>query len=221
MLAAGVRLLRASARGRPAPPLGRGLFIGTEGTPNEDALKFKPGRAVMAPGVVVEFLTAREALQRRSPLAEDLFRIGGVRGVLLGPDFVTVTKERTAEWAHIKPAAFAALMDHLSGGGALVAPEAPPAEASGTEASGAEDEVVAMIKEILDTRVRPTVQDDGGDVQFVSFTDGVVSLRLRGACRSCASSMVTLKGGIENMLVHYIPEVKEVRQVVDDDEDAP
>lgn len=193
------------------------MFIQTETTPNDNSLKFKPGRAVTGNGVV-EFLSRNEA-RRGSELADELFRIEGVQGVMFGGDFITVTKGEMVDWKHIKPSVFAAIMDHLSMNKPILKAdiidenEGTPIDPS--KYSPEDYETVTMIREILDSRIRPTVQDDGGDVQFVSFKDGVVELQLRGACRSCSSSVVTLKHGIENMLMHYIPEVKEVRQVED------
>lgn len=194
----------------------RSLFIQTEVTPNENSLKFKPGKAVTGDDRILEFLTPREA-SRHSDLADDLFKIDGVKGVLFGKDFITVSKDMESEWQHVKPAVYAAIMDHLSiDKPILKANISGEGEVSEEGTFSQEDyEVVMMIKEILDTRIRPTVQGDGGDVQFMSFKDGIVELQLRGACRSCSSSTATLKHGIENMLMHYIPEVKEVRQAED------
>lgn len=211
----------------------RHLFIRVEDTPNEHSLIFKPGKSVTG-GPILEFRTPLQA-QRHSDLADDLFRIGGVVGLLFGRDFITVSKEEDASWDHLKPSIFAAITEHYSmdrpilkaggnseaetrinkstGQGTTIV-ESPVATSS--EKYIPEDvEVVAMIKEILDTRIRPVVQDDGGDVQFMSYREGIVELQLRGACRSCSSSTITLKNGIEAMLMHYVPEVKEVRQVED------
>lgn len=208
-------------------PLGftlRSLFIQTEATPNEHSLKFKPGRPVTGDGSVVEFLDRSQA-RRASDLANDLLRINGVRGVMFGNDFITVSKDEEYEWTLVKPAVFAAIMDHLGTGKPVFKSEAEKMTSAGDQTTAGEfdesdREVVMMIKEILDTRIRPTVQDDGGDVQFVAYKEGVVDLLLRGACRSCSSAVVTLKHGIENMLMHYIPEVQEVRQVDDPAEAA-
>lgn len=215
---------------RPLPnifkSIRRSLFIRTEDTPNEHSLKFKTGQPVTGTTAVVEFLD-RNAARRGSDLADDLFCIEGVEGVMLGNDFITVTKSEHSEWSHLRPSIFAAIMDFISTGKPFVRKEELAGQ-NGDSAMGEEKEkytaeeweVVLMIKEILDTRVRPTVQDDGGDVQFVRYRDGIVELVLKGACRSCSSSVVTLKHGIENMLMHYIPEVKEVRQVDDSVERA-
>ncbi|KAI9352637.1 hypothetical protein BDR26DRAFT_849605 [Obelidium mucronatum] len=143
-----------------------------------------------------------------SPLAKRLFRIDGVKEVFLGPDFITITKQEDAEWPLLKPDVYSSIMDHYSSG-------QPPVPAD-TMIQPEDSEVVAMIKELLDTRIRPTIQDDGGDVEYMGFENGVVKLKLKGACRTCDSSVVTLKNGIENMLMHYVPEVTTVEQVFDE-----
>jgi len=180
------------------------MFIQTEQTPNPATLKFIPGRAVMATGTA-DFPNPESA--SRSPLAERLFQIDGVSGVFLGSDFVTVTKESGREWQLLKPAILGALMEHFTSGRPLIL---EPAEAA---TAGAESEVVAQIRELLDTRVRPAVAQDGGDIIFHGFEEGVVFLHMQGSCSGCPSSTATLKAGIENMLRHYIPEVVEVRAV--------
>ena len=182
------------------------MFIQTEQTPNPATLKFLPGREVMASGTA-DFPTPEAA--SRSPLAERLFQIDGVTGVFLGSDFVTVTKEPGREWQLLKPAILGALMEHLTSGLPIV-----HAVASG-DGAGAEpeSEVVAQIRELLDTRVRPAVAQDGGDIIFHGFEKGVVYLHMQGSCSGCPSSTATLKAGIENMLRHYLPEVVEVRAV--------
>jgi Fe-S cluster biogenesis protein NfuA len=192
----------------------RNLFIQTESTPNENSLKFKPGQPVTGSTKVLEFLDPNSA-RRSSELADDIFRLSGVRGVMFGSDFITVTKTPEVKWTQLKPSIYAAIMDFLSTGRPLIKESPPELEQKEVDYRQEDHEVVMMVKEILDTRIRPTVQEDGGDVQFVSYHDGIVSLQLKGACRSCSSSVVTLKHGIENMLMHYIPEVKEVRQVED------
>jgi Fe-S cluster biogenesis protein NfuA len=184
------------------------MFIQTEHTPNPATLKFLPGRDVMGSGTA-DFASA--AVAGRSPLAEGLFAVEGVERVFLGADFVTVTKAEDMEWAVMKPAILGAIMEHFTSGKPVVL------EAVGTAESSAGDEdseLVAQIKELLDTRVRPAVAQDGGDITFVSFEDGVVSLHMQGSCSGCPSSTATLKMGIENMLKHYIPEVVEVRAVM-------
>jgi Fe-S cluster biogenesis protein NfuA len=184
------------------------MFIQTEQTPNPATLKFLPGRDVMADGghgASADFPSAESA--GRSPLASALFDIEGVRGVFFGGDFVTVTKEDGRDWQFLKPAILAAIMEHFTSGQPLFAAGAQ----SDAAASGEEDEVVAQIKELLETRVRPAVAQDGGDIVFRDFEDGVVYLHLQGSCSGCPSSTATLKAGIENLLRHYIPEVREVR----------
>uniref|UniRef100_A0A915JUN7 NFU1 iron-sulfur cluster scaffold homolog, mitochondrial n=1 Tax=Romanomermis culicivorax TaxID=13658 RepID=A0A915JUN7_ROMCU len=147
-----------------------------------------------------------------------LFRIEGVKGVFLGSDFITITKnEEDLDWAVVKPHVFATIMDFLATGQPAVSEEiVAPAD---TEVRPEDSEVVAMIKELLDSRIRPTVQEDGGDITFVSFHDGVVKLKLQGSCTGCPSSAVTLKNGIQNMLQFYIPEIKSVEQVENDTDD--
>lgn len=152
-----------------------------------------------------------------SPLARHLFRVEGVKSVFLGPDFITITKEsEDIDWNIIKPDIYATIMDFFSSGLPIVTEDAPRSETAATEE---DDEVVAMIKELLDTRIRPTVQEDGGDVLYRGFQDGIVQLKLQGSCTSCPSSIITLRSGIQNMLQFYIPEVEGVEQVTDDDED--
>jgi Fe-S cluster biogenesis protein NfuA len=184
------------------------MFIQTEQTPNPATLKFLPGRDVMADGghgASADFPSAESA--GRSPLASALFDIEGVRGDFFGGDFVTVTKEDGRDWQFLKPAILAAIMEHFTSGQPLFAAGTQSAAAT----SGEEDEVVAQIKELLETRVRPAVAQDGGDIVFRDFEDGVVYLHLQGSCSGCPSSTATLKAGIENLLRHYIPEVREVR----------
>ncbi|XP_041442892.1 NFU1 iron-sulfur cluster scaffold homolog, mitochondrial isoform X2 [Xenopus laevis] len=152
-----------------------------------------------------------------SPLARHLFRIEGVKSVFLGPDFITITKENEEmDWNVIKPDIYATIMDFFSLGLPVVTDDAPRVDPAASEE---EDEVVAMIKELLDTRIRPTVQEDGGDVLYKGFQDGIVQLNLQGSCTSCPSSIITLKSGIQNMLQFYIPEVEGVEQVTDEDEE--
>jgi len=183
------------------------MFIQTEETPNPATLKFLPGREVMAGGTA-DFPDAAAA--KRSPLAERLFQIEGIGGVFLGSDFITVSKAADKEWYLLKPAVLGVIMEHYVSGRPLLL------EAAGDEGAAAEEdsEVVRQIRELIDTRVRPAVAQDGGDIIFRSFEDGVVYLHMQGACSGCPSSTATLKMGIENMLRHYIPEVVEVRPVV-------
>lgn len=183
------------------------MFIQTEPTPNPATLKFLPGRDVMESGTA-DFATPEDAT--RSPLAERLFAIDGVMRVFLGSDFVTVTKAEGVEWHHLKPSILGAVMEHFSSGQPVIA----AGEKVQDEDFAPEDaEVVAQIKELLDTRVRPAVAQDGGDIIFMGYTEGVVSLHMQGSCSGCPSSTATLKHGIENMLRHYVPEVTEVRAV--------
>jgi Fe-S cluster biogenesis protein NfuA len=183
------------------------MFIQTEQTPNPASLKFLPGRAVLERGTR-DFPTAETA--HASPLAEELFAIQGVAGVFLGSDFITVTKDDRFDWSVLKPMILASIMDHFTAGKAIVLDA--DAEQS-AESDGEEDEVVSQIKALLDSRVRPAVAQDGGDIVYRGFEDGVVLLSLKGSCSGCPSSIATLKTGIENLLKHYVPEVKEVRQV--------
>lgn len=153
-----------------------------------------------------------------SPLARQLFRIDGVKSVFLGPDFITITRsDENMEWKVIKPDVFAAIMDFFTSGLPVVSEDGKLN--ADTAPSDDDDEVVAMIKELLDTRIRPTVQDDGGDVLYRGFEDGVVKLKLQGSCTSCPSSIVTLKNGIQNMLQFYVPEVESVEQVKEEEEE--
>ena len=182
------------------------MFIQTEQTPNPATLKFLPGVAV-APDGTADFAAA--SMAARSPLALALFDIEGVSGVFLGSDFITVTKSPDRDWYLLKPEILGAIMDHFTQGRpVLVASEDAAAEA------GEDSEIVAQIKELLDTRVRPAVAMDGGDIVFRRYEEGVVYLHMQGACSGCPSSTATLKMGIENMLKHYIPEISGVRPVV-------
>jgi Fe-S cluster biogenesis protein NfuA len=179
------------------------LFIQTEDTPNPQTLKFIPGEPVMKTGTV-DFASTEAA--EGSPLARRLFAVEGVERVFLGSDFITVSKSAARPWHIMKPAVLGAIMEHyMAGEPAVLAGEGD------SHAAGEDDEVVRQIKEILDTRVRPAVAADGGDILFDRFEDGVVYLQMRGSCSGCPSSLATLKSGIENMLRHYLPEVSEVR----------
>lgn len=183
------------------------MFIQTEQTPNPATLKFLPGQSVMGDGTA-DFTSPEDA--KRSPLAERLFGIEGVTGVFLGSDFITVTKSEGKEWYLLKPAILGVVMEHFVAKRPIILAEAEgdvPAEV------GEESEIATQIRELLDTRVRPAVAQDGGDIVFQGFDNGVVYLHMRGACSGCPSSTATLKMGIENMLRHYIPEVVEVRAV--------
>ncbi|MGF1561851.1 MAG: NifU family protein [Geminicoccaceae bacterium] len=184
------------------------MFIQTEQTPNPATLKFLPGKPVLERGVA-DFTNAPEA--DRSPLAKRLFAIDGVAGVFLGKDFITVTKAPDMDWYALKPTVLGGIMEHyLSGDPAVLADVETEAEG---DVSGEDDEIVRQIKELIETRVRPAVAQDGGDITFHGFERGVVYLNLRGACAGCPSSVVTLKNGIENLLRYYVPEVSEVRPV--------
>ena len=182
------------------------MFIQTEQTPNPATLKFLPGCTVMESGTA-NFTDPSSA--SRSPLAERLFALPEVTGVFLGADFITVTKNGDSDWHQLKPAVLAAIMEHFTAGGPVVLAEAG-ADATAAEGGEEDDEVVSQIKELLETRVRPAVAMDGGDIIFHDFEDGVVYLHMQGSCSGCPSSTATLKAGIENMLRHYIPEVREV-----------
>ncbi|XP_064353988.1 NFU1 iron-sulfur cluster scaffold homolog, mitochondrial [Dromaius novaehollandiae] len=193
----------------------RCMFIQTQDTPNPNSLKFIPGKEVLE-SRTMEFSSPAAAFC--SPLARQLFRIEGVKSVFFGPDFITITKEsEDLDWNLLKPDIYATIMDFFASGLPIVTEEAPRID---TAPSEDDDEVVLMIKELLDTRIRPTVQEDGGDVIFKGFEDGIVQLKLQGSCTSCPSSIITLKNGIQNMLQFYIPEVEGVEQVVDDDDDV-
>ncbi|XP_030378165.1 NFU1 iron-sulfur cluster scaffold homolog, mitochondrial-like [Scaptodrosophila lebanonensis] len=189
----------------------RNMFIQTQDTPNPDSLKFLPGVEVLGKGNTYDFPTGSSA--HCSPLAKLLFRVEGVRAVFFGADFITISKEESAEWSLIKPEVFAVVMDFFASGLPILHEARPNAD---TEISDDDDETVMMIKELLDTRIRPTVQEDGGDIVFMGYENGVVKLKMQGSCSSCPSSIVTLKNGVQNMLQFYIPEVESVEQVFDD-----
>lgn len=184
------------------------MFIQTEATPNPNTLKFLPGTVVMEKGVA-EFLNPDEAATR-SPLAVRLFGIDGVKSVFYGADFISVTKSDAIDWSDIKTYILGVLFEQFSLKTPLMV-----TGSSDEILSGEETEATLKIREILDTRVRPAVAKDGGDIVFHSFDKGIVYLKMRGACSGCPSSTMTLKSGIENMLRHYIPEVLEVRAVAD------
>jgi Fe-S cluster biogenesis protein NfuA len=186
------------------------MFIQTEATPNPNTLKFLPGREI-SPGAPREFESAEDA--EVSPLAADLFLIDGVSGVFFGEDFIAVTKTDAHEWDHIKPFLLGAIMDVLQSGRPVLGENDT---ASGhAEYQGENAEVVQEIIELIDTRVRPAVANDGGDILFHSYLadSGIVRLKMRGACSGCPSSTMTLKAGIENLLRHYIPEIQGVEAV--------
>lgn len=185
------------------------MFIQIESTPNPATLKFLPGKTVLEEGTL-DFRSPTGA--EKSPLAERLFAIPGVTGVFFGQDFVTVTAD-VEDWSHIKPAILGGIMEHFVTGMPILVEDADEADDSDGSEFFAEDDraMVDTIKELLETRVRPAVAQDGGDITFKGFQDGVVYLNMRGACAGCPSSTATLKNGIENLLRHFVPGVEEVR----------
>ncbi|QUC21067.1 uncharacterized protein UV8b_05310 [Ustilaginoidea virens] len=207
----------------------RNIFIQTENTPNPDALKFLPNHPVVPKSFgtpFIEYLNPRSTISppHPSPLAAKLMNIDGITSVFYGTDFITVTKAGDANWAHIRPEVFALITEAITSGETLVsAAERKEVDEQVEQDSLAynenDSEVVGMIKELLETRIRPAIQEDGGDIEFRGFEDGYVKLKLRGACRTCDSSTVTLKNGIEGMLMHYIEEVKGVHQILDQEEE--
>jgi len=214
------------------PQAKRTIFIQTEDTPNADALKFRPNHEILPedfPSSFLEYLTPRSTLAapHPSPLAANLLNVDGIKSVFYGRDYITVTKDSSTPWPHVKPEVFALITEAVTGGHAIVNTVAQKdGEEHGqsgfseaAEYDPKDEEVVAMIEELLETRIRPAIQEDGGDIEFRGFIDGQVMLKLRGACRTCDSSTVTLKNGIESMLMHYIEEVKGVQQVMDAEEE--
>ena len=181
------------------------MFIQTQDTPNPATLKFIPGVPVMAQGTA-DFADAEAS--RQSPLATRLFQVDGITSVFLGIDFIAVTKAESLAWFALKPAILAGIMEHYASGLPVIEADAALDD---PHSGSADNETVQQIKQLLDTRVRPAVAMDGGDIVFKGFDDGIVTLQMRGACQGCPSSTATLKMGIENMLRHYIPEVREVR----------
>ncbi|MCH4023966.1 MAG: NifU family protein [Acetobacter sp.] len=186
------------------------MFIETEGTPNPATLKFLPGRDVTGSQGTIDFISPDSAAGR-SPLAEVLFEVAGVSRVFMGSDFVSVTKTEEADWAELKPAILAVLVDHFVAGRPCVESNQDLIE---DPILPEDEEIVKQIRELLDTRVRPAVAGDGGDIVFRGYRDGVVRLTMQGACSGCPSSGATLKHGVENMLRHYIPEIVSVEQVM-------
>src|SRR3954452_14265814 len=187
------------------------MFIQTEPTPNPAALKFLPGRAVLSHGTL-DIRDKEGATQ--SPLAERLFAVPGVSGVFFGSDFISVTKAG-GEWQQLKPAILGAIMEHFMSGAPLLAEGAAQSDADLDEGDEffdeADAETVDMIKDLIETRVRPAVANDGGDITFRGFKDGIVYLNMKGACSGCPSSTATLQHGIQNLLKHFVPDVVEVR----------
>lgn len=185
------------------------MFIQTEQTPNPATLKFLPGCQVMERGTL-DMSSPEDA--GVSPLGRSLFAVDGVTGVFLGSDFISVTKDGAKDWATMKPMILGAIMEHFTSGAPVV--EGAVADAADQEMDGGENaEIVVQIKDLLDTRVRPAVAQDGGDIVFRGYQDGIVLLHMQGACSGCPSSTATLKMGIENLLKHFIPEIREVRPV--------
>jgi len=184
------------------------MFIQTEATPNPATLKFLPGRPVLEAGTLD--MPTREAAAQ-SPLAEKLFDLPNVGGVFYGADFISVTKT-DGDWQQVKPAVLGAIMEHYMSGAPLLAAEAQAA-ASDEFFDAADEETVTLIKDLIETRVRPAVASDGGDITFKGYKEGIVYLHMQGACSGCPSSTATLKHGIQNLLRHFVPEVTEVRPV--------
>ena len=210
-----MRLVRPFARPlgmRLAPAWRRSIFIQTVDTPNPDSLMFYPQVPILEHGSM-DIPNLKAAA--KSPLARALFMVDGVTGVFLSQEFVTVNKRADVPWTEVKPAAFETMMDFFASGRPVV--EEGQAERKDTAIEEDDDEVVIMIKEIIDTHIRPSVAQDGGDVEYVGFEDGVVMVKMQGSCSGCPSSGATLKGGIERMLMHYVPEVTNVVAVDDDD----
>lgn len=187
------------------------MFIQTESTPNPNTVKFLPGCEVVRPRPVE--ITDREMAEEKSPLAARLFRIDGVASVFLAEDYISISKTEDFDWSLLKPQILTCLLEHFSNGLPVLSDEHDGQESAAHEISDEDDEITVQIKELLDSRVRPAVAQDGGDIVFDRFEDGIVFLQMRGACAGCPSSTMTLKMGIENMLKHYIPEVIEVRPV--------
>ncbi|KAI4843921.1 HIRA-interacting protein 5 [Aureobasidium sp. EXF-8845] len=209
----------------------RSIFIQTEDTPNADALKFIPNSRILPENfqsTFLEYMSPRSTLAppHPSPLAAQLMNVDGVSSVFYGPDYITVTKDSATPWPHVKPEVFALITEAVTSGQPLVNTvvakkgEEQAVEKDSLEYDENDPEVVSMIKELLETRIRPAIQEDGGDIEFRGFVDGQVLLKLRGACRTCDSSTVTLKTGIESMLMHYIDEVQGVQQVLDEEEEV-
>ena len=185
------------------------MFIQTEQTPNPQTLKFLPGKVVMEDGTAF-YQNLEEA--SNSPFAKRLFEVDGVNGVFFGSDFITITKSDSIDWQVMKPLVLGSIMDHYNSGDVTINKEEKN-DNSSLKVEETDTDIVKQIKELLDTRVRPAVAMDGGDIIYDSFKDGIVYLHMQGACSGCPSSTATLKMGIENMLKHYVPEVQEVRPI--------
>ena len=186
------------------------MFIQTEQTPNPQTLKFLPGKVVMEEGTAF-YQNIDEAWD--SPFARRLFAIEGVSGVFFGSDFITITKSDAYEWEVMKPSVLGGIIDHFNSEDKTIEKDVEKEAKKSLQSNEDDSDIVKQIKELLDTRVRPAVAMDGGDIIYDDFADGVVYLKMQGACSGCPSSTATLKMGIENMLKHYIPEVQEVRPV--------
>lgn len=186
------------------------MFIQTEATPNPRTMKFIPGVDVMGSGSVT-FSNREDA--KKSPLAQALFEIENVESVFFGSDFITVTKDSDIDWAILKPAILTTIMDHFVSGMELINKNSGVQISAASTTSEDDDEIVKQIKELIDSRVRPAVAEDGGDIVFRGFEEGIVKLELYGSCSGCPSSTMTLKSGIENMLKHYVPEVIAVEAI--------
>lgn len=186
------------------------MFIQTEQTPNPQTLKFLPGKVVMDEGTAF-YQNIDEA--ENSLFARRLFALDGVEGVFFGSDFITITKSDTYDWQVMKPSVLGGIIDHFNSGEKTIEKSDKNDNKKSLEKNEEDSEIVKQIKELLDTRVRPAVAMDGGDIIYNNFEDGIVYLKMQGACSGCPSSTATLKMGIENMLKHYIPEVQEVRPV--------
>ena len=187
----------------------RRLFIQVEDTPNLNALKFKPGQEVTQHAQDISRSNAQV-----SPLAEYLYRIDGVLGVYFGPDFVSITKEEGSEWPVLKPQIFGTLTEYFQSKQPLYRDVSELNK--DTEILESDTEIVKMIKTLIADRIRPYIQQDGGDINYVSYENGIVKVQLQGACKTCSSSVLTLKSGIESMMKHYVPEIKSVEQVLDE-----
>lgn len=216
--------MRLSTRAAGPGPFGpltmpfRTMFIRTKDSPNPSSLMFYPGKDVIENGTTHDFATFKSA--QISPLATGVFAVDGVKRVFLGEDFLSVTIKDDGDWLVIKPHVFAAIMDFYASGKAVITSDIQSEENSDTQILDTDDEAVALIKEIIETRVRPHVQGDGGDIKYIKFEKGVVWLQLQGSCAGCPSSSVTLKHGIENMMMHYVEEVQSVEEWIEEDEEV-
>ena len=186
------------------------MFIQTEQTPNPQTLKFLPGKVVMQEGTAF-YQNIEEA--KDSPFAKKLFGVDGIEGVFFGSDFITITKSQDLDWEVMKPLVLGSIMDHFNSNDETISNQEKSNSADSFKENNEDSDIVKQIKELLDTRVRPAVAMDGGDIVYQKFEEGIVYLHMQGACSGCPSSTATLKMGIENMLKHYVPEVIEVRPV--------